>query len=187
MSSDSRSQLSHTTVVLHWLVGVAVIAMLALGIYMEETENFALYPWHKSFGVIIFFIAAARVIWRLRAGWPEPVGNYPNHELMLAKAVHWVLLLGTVLMPLSGFLMSSLGGTGVSVFGLEIVARNPDPENPRQVIAHNEALAGFFHSMHGIVALMLIVGILLHIAGAMKHHVVDKDGTLRRIFGARIR
>lgn len=186
MNLHARSQLSHATVALHWLVGIAVIAMLGVGIYMTETETFALYPWHKSFGVIIFFIAAARVIVRIKEGWPVPVGNYPSHERILAKTVHWVLLLGTVLMPVSGFLMSSLGGTGVAVFGFEIVARNPDPENPRRVIAHHAELASFFRSMHGIVAWALVIGILLHIAGALKHHVVDKDGTLRRIFGARV-
>lgn len=185
MSMDTRNQLTHTTVILHWLVGIAVIGMLTLGIYMTNTETFSLYPWHKSFGVIIFFIAAARVVWRLKEGWPAPVGNYPSHERILAKTVHWVLLIGTVLMPLSGFLMSSLGGTGVAVFGFEIVARNPDPEDPRRVIAHHQELASFFRGVHGLVAWALVIGILLHIAGSLKHHVVDKDGTLRRIFGAR--
>ena len=186
MKLDTANQFSSTTVILHWLVGIGVIAMLMIGVYMTQTETFALYPWHKSIGVTIFFIVIARVAWRIKNGWHEPVGNYPNYERMLAKTVHWVLLIGTVLMPLSGFLMSSLGGTGVAVFGLELVARNPDPVDPRKVIAHNEALAGFFRGVHGLVAWALIIGTLLHIAGAFKHHLVDKDGTLRRMFGARV-
>ncbi len=186
MQMDTPSKLSSTTVILHWLVTIAVIGMLTIGIYMTQTETFALYPWHKSFGLLVFVLVVARALWRIKNGWPEPVGNYPSYERMLAKTVHWVLVVGPVLMPISGFLMSSLGGTGVSLFGLEIVARNPDPVDPQKVIPHNEGLAGFFRSIHGIVAWALVIGILLHIAGALKHHVVDKDGTMRRMFGARV-
>jgi cytochrome b561 len=186
MNLDTRSQLSHATVVLHWLVALAVIAMLALGIYMAETETRSLYPLHKSFGVLVFLLVIVRVAWRMKNGWLEPVGDYPRRERVLAKAVHYLLLIGTVLMPLSGFLMSALGGTGVAVFGLELVARNPDPANPARVLAHNAEAAAFFRGMHGAVAFILIVAIGLHIAGSLKHHLVDKDGTLKRIFGARV-
>lgn len=186
MNLDTRNRLSHTTVILHWFVGLAVIGMLALGAYMTETETRSLYPLHKSLGVLVLLIMVARIAWRIRNGWPEPVGNYANHEKVLAKAVHYVLLIGTVLMPLSGFLMSALGGTGVAVFGVELVARNPDPDNPGRVLAHNGELASFFRGVHGVVAYTLVVAILLHIAGSLKHHVIDKDGTLKRIFGARV-
>lgn len=186
MKLDTRSQLSHTTVVLHWLVGIAVIGMLTLGIYMTETETRSLYPLHKSLGVLFLLLIVARIAWRMKNGWPEPVGNYPRHERILAKTVHYVLLIGTLLMPLSGFLMSALGGTGVAVFGVELVARNPDPANPGRVLAHNADAAAFFRGVHGVVAFALIIAIALHIAGSLKHHVIDKDGTLKRIFGARV-
>lgn len=187
MQLDTPDQLSRTTVVLHWLVSVAVIAMLAVGIYMEETETFALYPWHKSFGILIFFLVIARVIWRIRNGWPEPASPMQQAEFLLARTVHYVLLIGTVLMPVSGFLMSAFGGSGAAVFGLEIVPRNPDPVDPRKVVAHNEAVATFFRAVHGWTAYTIIAALVLHIAGALKHHLVDKDGTLRRMMGARIR
>jgi len=186
MERDAVSRFSTTTVVLHWVVGVAVIGMLALGIYMEETETFSLYPWHKSFGVLAFFLIMARVVWRIMNGWPTPVAPMKYIEHVLAKYVHYILLIGTILMPVSGFLMSAIGGSGVAVFGLELVPRNPDPENPARTVAHNAALAGFFRGMHGWVAWILIISLLLHIAGALKHHLVDRNGTLRRMFGARV-
>lgn len=186
MNLDTRNQLSHTTVALHWLVGIAVIGMLTLGIYMTQTETRSLYPLHKSLGVLFLLLILARIAWRMKNGWLEPVGNYPRHERVLAKIVHYVLLIATVLMPLSGFLMSALGGTGVSVFGLELVARNPDPANPGRVIAHSADAASFFRGVHGAVAFILVIAILLHTAGALKHHLIDKDGTLKRIFGARV-
>ena len=82
--------------------------------------------------------------------------------------------------------MSALSGHGVEFFGLELVARNPNPDNPKEMIPHNGAIAGIAHELHVIAGYMIIVGVLLHIVAALKHHVVDKDGTLRRMLGARI-
>ena len=184
MQTDSPDQFSPVTIVLHWIVGIAMIALLAIGVYMTETETYALYSWHKSFGFIIFFIVMVRVIWRIKNGWPAPIGQHTPFELSLARIIHWVLILGTVLMPVSGFLMSSLSGNGVEVFGLEVVARNPDPDNPRQVIPYSETYASFFHTMHHRLGYLLIAAVLLHIAGAVKHHLIDKDGTLKRMLGS---
>ena len=186
MTQDHPDRFSRTTLLLHWLVGLSIIGLLAVGIYMDEAKVYALYPWHKSFGILVFFIALARIVWRIRNGWPTPVGQHKQIEQVLARVIHWVLILGTVLMPLSGFLMSSLGGNGVALFGLELVPRNPDPMDPGKVIAYNRALAGIAHEAHGIGGTLMISAIALHVLGALKHHLVDKDGTLRRMLGARI-
>ena len=186
MQPDTTSQLSPTTIALHWIVGVGVIGMLTLGIYMAETETWALYPWHKSFGVLIFFVILLRVIWRMKSGWPAPVERFHSAELLLIRTVQFTLLAGTLLMPLSGFLMSALGGSGVAVFGLEIVPFNPDPDNPAMPQAHHGPLASFFHTMHTWVAWILVIALVLHVAGALKHHLLDRDGTLRRMLGARV-
>jgi cytochrome b561 len=79
--------------------------------------------------------------------------------------------------------MSSLGGHGVAVFGIEVVARNPDPADPSSALAHNEAMASFFHFVHHWVGYLLIGALALHVSGALKHHLIDKDGTLRRMLG----
>lgn len=186
MKADTPEQFSHLTIALHWIVGLTVIGLLAVGVYMEETEAYSLYPWHKSFGFLIFFVVLLRVAWRIKNGWPTPVGQYSKVEQILAKVVHWVLILGTVLMPISGFLMSAFGGPGVEVFGLEVVARNANPDNPSEVIAHNKAIASFTHSLHHWLGEALIIAVALHVVGAIKHHVIDKDGSIRRMLGARV-
>ncbi|MDD9893403.1 MAG: cytochrome b [Gammaproteobacteria bacterium] len=183
MQKDTASQLSKTTVALHWIVGLTMIGLLAAGQAMEMFEIYALYPIHKALGFLIFFVIVARVAWRIKNGWPTPVSQYQRHEQVLSKIVHWALIIGTLLMPISGFLMSALGGYGVDVFGWEVVAMNPDPENPGKVIAHNGEIAGAAHSAHGLIGKIMMGAVALHIAGALKHHVVDKDGTLRRMLG----
>jgi cytochrome b561 len=185
MEADSK-QLTGTTILLHWLVGIMMIVLLATGVYMEETKAFALYPWHKSFGVLIFVFAVIRVLWRIKEGWPPAVGDYAQWEKVLAKIVHYLLIIGTVLMPISGFMMSAMGGYGVAFFGLELVAANPDPADPTKMIPLNEAMAQIGHLMHGLGGNVLIAAVVLHIVGAYKHHFVDKDMTMKRILGAKV-
>jgi len=186
MKLDSHSKLSTSTIFLHWVVGIIMIGLLASGIYMEENEVFALYPWHKSFGVLIVTFVILRVIWRVKNGWPSHVSDYSSLEKMLSKIVHYLLIIGTVLMPISGFIMSALGGHGVDLFGLELFSRYPDPTDPKEVIALNGTLAGIGHTIHEYAGMAIIGGVILHVVGALKHHVIDKDGTLRRMLGAEV-
>ncbi|TAA47127.1 cytochrome b [Corallincola spongiicola] len=186
MQRDTPNKFSPKTLALHWIVGLMMIALLAIGVFMVETKAYALYPWHKSFGFIIFFIVLIRVFWRVTNGWPTPAGKYSQIEHLLAKVVHWALILGTVFMPISGAIMSTMGGHGLMVFGMEIVAMNPDPADPSKVLPHNAAIASFAHACHSWLGYLVIAAVVLHIVGALKHHIIDKDGTLKRIFGAKI-
>ena len=180
---DNQQQFSKLTVTLHWVVALGMIGLLSVGIFMAETETYFLYPIHKSIGVLLFFVILARVVWRVMNGWPKPVGDHQKWEHTLAKLIHWVLIIGTVLMPISGMLMSGAGGHGIAVFGVELLARNPDPANAQAVLALNITWAGIGHEVHEWLAYILVTSVVLHIAGALKHHVLDKDGTLRRMLG----
>lgn len=180
---SASSTLDKASVLLHWLTGWTIIGLLALGIYMEENEAWHLYDLHKSLGALIFVIALIRVWRRIRQGWPEPVSQYSKLEQTLSKLVHYVLLIGSVLIPLSGIVMSVAGGHGLGVFGLELIAENPDPANPGQSAPLFGPLAGMAHGMHGMASNLVIVALVLHIVGALKHHLIDKDRTLSRMLG----
>ncbi len=186
MRLDSPTRLSPNTLALHWVVAFGVIALLATGLYMEQTGAYALYPWHKSFGVLIALFVVLRVDWRIRNGWPPHVGDHTPVGNLLSKAVHWLLIIGTALMPITGFLMSAMGGHGVAFFGIELVAPNPDPADPQEVVAHNAALAQVTHTLHGWGGNLLIGAVALHVMGALKHHLIDRDGTLRRMLGTEV-
>ncbi len=178
---DSNLKLSTTTIVLHWLVGLTMIALIAVGLYMSENEVWDLYPIHKSIGIILFLFILIRVVYRIKQGWLNPVSQYKSWEILLSKVVHWVLLLGTLMFPISGMMMSGAGGHGLSVFGLELLASNYDAAG--EAIAINGQLAGIGHELHEILPWIIITAIVLHIAGAWKHHLVDKDNTLKRMLG----
>lgn len=180
---DTYQQLSKQTIFLHWIVAFFMIALLASGLYMAETETYSLYFWHKSFGVLIVAFVLWRIYWRIKNGWLTPVRQYAAWEMTLAKVVKWVLIIGTIMMPISGMMMSGLGGHGIPFFGLELLARNPDPADPSQVVPINETLAFVGKVIHGLGGKILIAAVLLHMAGALKHHFIDKDDTLNRMKG----
>lgn len=183
MIKDTPNKFSPTTLILHWVVGITMIALLAIGVYMEEYDVYSLYPWHKSFGFLIIFVVIARVYWRIKNGWPTPVSQYSNMEITLSKVVHWALILGTIIMPLSGVFFTAMSGRGLDVFGLEVLAKNVDPDNIKKALAYSKELTSLGKSVHHWAGQIMIIAISLHVLGALKHHVIDKDGTLRRMLG----
>ncbi len=183
MINDTKTKLSTTTVSLHWVTALLMISILASGIYITNTETFALMPWHKSLGVLVCVFAVIRILWRIKQGWPEHVGRYSVSEQILSKAIHWILITGTVLMPVSGFMMSAMGGYGVAAFGVELFPANTGANGPYDFVAINEGVADVMSTVHSFTGNLLLAAIALHAAGALKHHVIDKDATIRRMLG----
>jgi cytochrome b561 len=177
----TESTFSKTTIVLHWLVGLTIIAMIAVGLYMSEYEVGALYPIHKSVGIILFIFILLRVYNRFKRGWPSEIGKVKPWEHVLSKVVLWTLLIGTVLFPISGMMMSGAGGNGISVFGLDILAANIGTDG--KAIALNKTLAGLGHETHEILGTVMMIAIGIHILASLKHHYVLKDETLKRMLG----
>ncbi len=182
---DTKLKLSVITIFLHWFIAITIIGLITVGIYMEENEISELYPWHKSFGVLIAVFIVIRVIWRFMNGWLKPISTTKAFEHKIATLMHYALIIITIIMPISGFIMSGAGGFGVSVFGFEIIAANFDPIT-QKAIAHNEQLAKFAHETHEIVGNIAIYVIVLHFLAAIKHHLIDKDNILKRMLGRRI-
>lgn len=170
------------SIALHWLVGWTIIGLLGLGLYMVEYEAYEFYDLHKSLGTLIFVAVVIRAWRRVRQGWPEPVGQYSSAEQLLSKLVHYILLIGSVMIPLSGIVMSAASGWGLSVFGLELIPVNEDPVTG-DVTAFSETLDELAYNVHGLASNLVIASVVLHIVGALKHHFIDKDSTLKRMIG----
>ena len=172
-----NNKLSKPTIAFHWLTGLLFIGVLALGLYVEDLprapEKFELLGIHKSLGLIVLFVAALRLAWRLKEGAISSIAKLTPQQALLAKAVHHLLLLGTLLMPISGLMMSIGGGHAIALFGLELISGGEKIE----------WLGGLGSNIHGIAANVLIATLLLHIAGALKHQFMDKDGTISRMLG----
>lgn len=184
-----NNKLSGPTIALHWLVAVSMLAMLGIGYAMVRFELWSLYPWHKSAGVLLLLLALARTAWRVREGWPLPVGQadspFATVERRLSKIVHFTLLAATVALPVSGMIFSGASGHGFGTLGIDIVHGQHDPLHPGQVIPYSAAWATLGQTLHLWIGYVLMATVLLHVAGALKHHVMARDGTLLRMLGRR--
>ena len=160
----------------HWLVAAIVICVIGVGLYMSDLDpsplKFSLSFWHKSFGVTILALMVLRLVWRFANTQPAALENHKRWEKLLARAIHGGLYICLFAMPLSGWAMSSAKGFGVSVFGWFTL---PD------IVGENKELGEVLNEAHEIIADILIICIVLHFGGALKHHIVDKDSTLRRM------
>jgi cytochrome b561 len=183
MGMDTGKKLSGITIALHWLVAAGILCLSMVGIYMVENDSWNLYHWHKSIGLLLFVPIAARVLWRLKNGLPPPVRPFSHFEHLASKIAHCLLLAGTLAMPLSGMLYSSASGHGFGIFGLELVTANPHPAKAGEVIPYSLFWSDVGQSAHGVIGYLLLALIAMHLAGAVKHHVLDKDATLKRMLG----
>lgn len=128
-------------------------------------------------------VVLIRVAWRIKQGWPTPVSDYKKIEQLMSKVVHYVLLIGSVMIPLSGLMMSIGGGHELAIFGLELMPANASLTVPDEIVARSEFIGGAGHQLHGLVSNIVIAAIALHVVGALKHHFVDKDSTIKRMLG----
>lgn len=175
---DTVEKFSVLTVALHWVIAIGIIGLLAFGLYLEEMprspEKGMLIGLHKSFGILVFVLAVIRIIWRILNKFPKPLRQLPNWQAALAKLTHWMLIIGTVLMPVSGVMMSIGGGHPIGFFGFELVAG----------VGHkDEVLSEIGSILHGVGGKVFIALIVLHLIGVFKHLLLDKDGTVQRMLG----
>ena len=194
---QTPSRYTKTAVVLHWLIAIAIFCMFALGWYMSELPkeapkqmaydlfDWGIYTWqlaeeasprtfyfnlHKSLGVTIFALIILRVLWRITHKAPALLTSYKAWEKKLATAAHHTLYLLMVAMPVTGIIMAASSKYGIKWFGLPFIGG-----------LDNADLRDVFKEAHEIVGTLIIVVLILHIAGALKHHFIDKDGTLKRM------
>ena len=161
--------------IFHWPMALIILGLILVGLYMSSVEpspeKLQLIYYHKSFGILILWLVGLRLIWRAFNKPPIALPNHKGWERLLAKLAHFFLYAAMIGMPLSGWLMSSAGEYPVPFFGLEmpdLVSKNPD-------------LGSLMHSVHEVLAYMLIGVIILHSLGALKHHFMDEDETLKRM------
>lgn len=182
--ADTREKFSGLTVALHWIIAFMILGALAYGLWIDELPKGDLKAFHirnhKSAGMIILALALLRIGWRAAQGFPKPVGPVAVWEKGLSHLTHTLLLVATVVVPLSGIYFSQMGGHAVSVFGLEVVPQFIAKE------AVDKAAAEQAFAVHSALAFGLIGLIVLHVAGALKHTFVSRDGTVRRMLGARV-
>jgi cytochrome b561 len=127
------------------------------------------YNLHKSIGMTLFSLAVVRLIWALLSSRPPLPTDTALWEKVTAKTSQAILYFLVMLMPVSGWMGSSLAGIPVHVFGLFTLPMLTEPDKTR---------VESFADMHEIQSLILLTVITLHLCGALKHHFISKDNIL---------
>ncbi len=161
---------------LHWLIALLIFAGWGLGFYMADLPlspaKLRYYSWHKWMGVTTFILAVIRVGWLATHPAPRLSRVMPPWQTRTARATHFVLYLLMFVIPLSGWLMSSAKGVPTVYFG---VVPLPD------LIGKDKAIGDFLVVVHSSLAYGLAALVGLHIAAALKHHLMDRDGLMGRM------
>ena len=161
---------------LHWLMAIMIPGMLALGLYMHELpfspEKLQLYSWHKWTGVTIFMLVWVRLAWRI-AHPPPPLPSSMSVRMRLAaQSSHAVLYALMMVIPISGWLMSSALGVSTVWFGIL-----PLPD----LLSRDRELADLLRLVHQGLNILLMLILTGHVGATLWHQLVLKDNILRRM------
>ena len=190
MTSSSSAGLSRqprysaVAIVLHWLLALAILAIFAVGLYMADLPfspmRMKLFNWHKWAGMIFLFLTVLRVVWRVThrpPALPQAVSlSMPGWQMQAYHATHHLMYALFFVVPLLGWVYSSAIGYQVVLFGVLPLPNLGGPD---------KALAELIKPLHGWFAWALVVLAVLHIAAALKHQWVDRDGLLQRMLPSR--
>lgn len=176
MLKNSTTDYGVVSKTLHWLMAAIILVLFFVGIYMAELPKetaeekqyaFQFYNLHKSFGVVALLLIVLRLAWLRISPAPQLPAAFAPKERVVVKALQGLLYLLMLVLPISGYVMSNAAGKPVNFFGMgELPA----------LIGESKAIAGIAHEIHEIMGLAILVMIVLHAAGAIKHRLKDKGG-----------
>jgi cytochrome b561 len=180
MNQTNSTTYTGIAIAFHWLMALIIFIAFPLGVYMHELPlsptKLQLYSYHKWIGITILLLAILRVTWRLSHQPPALPASLPRWQQVATHAVHHSLYLLLILIPLSGWLMSSAKGFQTVWFGIL-----PLPD----LVAKDKALGDFFQELHEVLNFALLGLVSIHILAALKHHFIDRDGILKRMLSTR--
>lgn len=178
--SNTTTGYTGTAKALHWtivaLLIVQFIAAWTMPDIKRDTKPDTLINLHISVGVLILFVAVLRLTWRAGHPEPPPEDGLPPWRVQSARAVHWLLYALLFVLPVLGWLNASWRGFPVIMFGLELP----------KLLATRAPGGGWTGDVHALLAtygLLTLVG--LHVAAALYHYFIRRDGVLQRMLPGR--
>jgi len=180
--TNTAQRYGGVTKTFHWATALLILTLIPLGWWAnqmpyETAEQLADKAWmfslHKTLGVAAFFVAVGRILWAVSQPKPGLLNADHKVESFLAELIHWMLYASLVIVPLSGWIGHAAAEGFAPIWwpfgqGLPVVPKDTGIEH-------------FMAAVHWVATKVLIASLLLHIAGALKHHVIDRDATLRRM------
>lgn len=161
----------------HWVTVLLVLGMFPAGAIMVQeglarpTQD-ALFIFHKNVGSVLLLLVLLRLAWRAISPPPPPPSEMPGWQRRLSGIVHVGLYAMLLFMTVTGYVRVGMGG-----FPLELADSLGVPRLPR-----NEAIAEAASTAHFYGRFVLLGLILLHVAGALQHALIRRDGVMSRMW-----
>lgn len=171
---------------LHWLTALLILANILLAYLAENLPRASdadvarvaiTYSVHKTIGLAALVTAILRILWAVTQAKPTPLHPDRAVETFLATAVHWSLYAAILIMPLTGWLYHA-ASAGFAPIWWPLGQTLP-------FVPKSDTLAAQFRALHGWSSKLLILSLIAHIVGALKHALIDRDGTLARMISGR--
>jgi cytochrome b561 len=175
--SEDATRYTTTAIVLHWLIAATVVGLIGWGWWMQTIPKLPVGPrvdafnLHKSIGMTVLLLMLVRIGWRARHR-PPPFTPMPRWQARLARTVHLLFYVCLIVQPVSGYLGSAFSGYPVRFFGLVLPAWAPK----------NDSLKDALSVVHLVNSWVLVGALALHLAGTVKHTLLERDGSFRRIW-----
>ncbi len=171
-------------IALHWLLALAIVGLFGFGVYMTDLPfspaRLKYYNWHKWAGITVLMLSTLRLLWRLTHRAPALPARItqamPGWQMRAYHVTHHLMYLLFFAVPLLGWAYSSAAGFPIVWFGQIAL---PD------LVGADKALAELIKPLHKLAALSLLALAALHVAAAIKHQWVDRDGLLQRMLPGR--
>lgn len=183
MNPDERARYGRTDVFLHWFIGIALLAEIAFGFLLGDIAprgtpaRAGVINLHKSIGMVLGVLVAVRLLWRVAHPAPPWPAAVPAWQQRAAHWMYWALGACMVIMPLGGYIGSNFSKYGVHFFGITLAPWGPNVP----------AVYSFFIALHDVTAYVFTGLIVLHVAAAAKHALVDRDAVFSRMLPLRAR
>ncbi len=182
MAEPTSTRYSTVAILLHWLLALAIIGNFAVGLYMADLPfsitRVKLINWHKWAGISILALSALRLLWRLTHAPPpfsdKVMAAMPPWQHAAQRGNHVAMYLLFFAVPLFGWLYSSAVGLQIVWFGVLPL--------PNLWPLDKELGNLVFKPLHQASAFALAALVVVHVAAGLKHHFVDRDGLLLRMW-----
>ena len=173
---NSRQNWGAVARTFHWVIAALILAQFAIGNIAEEMTlspaKLDLFVWHKSIGVTVLSLVILRALWRLKDTTPDSPADRPGWEARLAAALHGLLYVLMVAVPVSGWVVSDASRVPFKAYFLlhmpDLIGTDRSVQETAAVV--HESLTG-----------LLLAVVLLHVAAALRHHFLLKNNVLRRM------